>query len=298
VPLQPGGARNEIVERSQPAVPAIRDRARLFELCAGRRIVALVGAGLSTDSGIPDYRGAGRAPRTPIQHREFCRSERARARYWARSVIGWAHLGSAVPNDGHRALARLEHAGCVRGVITQNVDGLHHQAGSVRVVELHGALRRVRCLACGNLESRTALQERMRALNAGFDLQPVTLAPDGDADLADERLASFVTPSCVACDGVLKPDVVFFGDNVPPDVLAQAWALFEEAEVLLVLGSSLAVWSGFRFVKKAAERGMPVAIVNLGPTRGDPLATVRLDEPLGTLLPALAAALDPVPPRP
>jgi NAD-dependent SIR2 family protein deacetylase len=264
--------------------------ASLIALLTGRRAVALVGAGLSTESGIPDYRGAGRAPRTPIQHREFLRSERARTRYWARSLVGWPRIRAARPNDGHRALAALESIGTVQGVITQNVDGLHQLAGSRRVIELHGALGRVRCLGCGEKEAREELQMRLQSLNASWDAGPAAFAPDGDADLAEHALAAFRTPDCRWCGGVLKPDVVFFGDNVAPDVLAEAWRLFDEAEVLLVLGSSLAVWSGYRFVRKAAERGMPVGIVNLGPTRGDELATVRVEERLGELLPAVARA--------
>jgi NAD-dependent SIR2 family protein deacetylase len=265
--------------------------ARLVELLAARRVVALVGAGLSTESGIPDYRGAGRAPRAPIQHREFLRSERVRARYWARSLVGWPRLSAARPNDGHRALAALEAAGVVRGVITQNVDGLHQLAGSRHVVELHGSLARVRCLDCGAGETRAAVQERMRALNPDWQPGAAASAPDGDADLEPAAVEAFRAPACLVCGGVLKPDVVFFGDNVAPAVVSEAWRIFDEGEALLVLGSSLTVWSGFRFVRRAAERPVPVAIVNLGPTRGDALADVRVSEPLGHVLPRLAAAL-------
>jgi NAD-dependent SIR2 family protein deacetylase len=267
------------------------DRAALLALVAGRRVVALAGAGLSTESGIPDYRGTGRSARTQIQHRDFVRSERTRARYWARSFVGWVRLAAAEPNAGHRALAALERAAAVSGVITQNVDGLHQRAGSSRVVELHGTVGRVRCLGCGATESRAALQERLRGLNPSWDSGAAAAAPDGDAQLDEAALDGFRPPACLACGGVIKPDVVLFGDNVAPPVLAEAWRLFDEAEVLLVLGSSLSVWSGFRFVRRAAEQSRPVAIVNLGPTRGDALARLRLAEPLGQALPALAAAL-------
>jgi NAD-dependent SIR2 family protein deacetylase len=202
-------------------------------------------------------------------------------------------MASAVPNPGHVALAALESAGHVAGVITQNVDGLHQAAGSRRVVELHGSLAAVRCLSCGQREPRAALQERMRVLNPTFRAPAVAFAPDGDADLDDTANTDdpFVVPDCVACGGVLKPDVVFFGDNVGLDVVSAAWKLFDEAEVLLVVGSSLTVWSGFRFVRRAAERALPVAIVNLGPTRGDELARVRVAEPIGEVLPRLARDL-------
>ncbi len=255
--------------------------------------VALVGAGLSTDSGIPDYRGHGRAPRKSIEHRQFVSHAAMRARYWARSFVGWARFCDAQPNPGHRALAALEAAGLVRGVITQNVDGLHQAAGSRRVVELHGALSRVRCLGCRATESRADLQTRLAALNPGRQTSDAAAAPDGDADLDDAAIAGFVVPSCTRCDGVLKPDVVFFGDNVPAPVTRAAFALLDEARSLLVLGSSLAVWSGLRFVKRAAQMPIPVAIINRGPTRGDPLATLRIDGSLGELLPNLVRATCP-----
>jgi NAD-dependent SIR2 family protein deacetylase len=265
--------------------------AALAALLADRPAVALVGAGLSTDSGIPDYRGAGRPPRRPILHADFVRSARARARYWARSLVGWPRLAAARPNRGHLALADLEEQGAVRGVLTQNVDGLHHAAGSRRVIELHGALARVRCLACGAPCPRTTVQERMRRDNPDVALADAASAPDGDADLAEALLDRFVPPACLPCGGPLKPDVVLFGDNVRREVLDAAWALLGESRSLLVLGSSLAVWSGLRFVKRAVENDLPVAIVNLGPTRGDAWARVRLDAPLGDVLPTLAATL-------
>ncbi len=263
----------------------------LADLVRGRRVVALTGAGCSTESGIPDYRGEGRPRRrAPVQYREFVGSEATRRRYWARSLAGWPTIAAAAPNDGHRALAALEERGVIAGVITQNVDGLHRAAGSRRVVELHGALARVRCLACSALGARAELQERLRAANPTWTAAPVA-APDGDADLEDAAFADFVVEVCRRCGGVLKPDVVFFGENVPRPVVDDAWALFAEAELLLVVGSSLAVFSGYRFALRAAERGIPVAIVNRGPTRADDRAALRLDGLAGEVLPALAQSL-------
>jgi NAD+-dependent protein deacetylase sirtuin 4 len=266
--------------------------AALIDLARGRRVVSLTGAGCSTESGIPDYRGADSPVRrrAPMQHREFVVRPEARRRYWARSVVGWPRLAAARPNPGHAALAALERAGAVAGVITQNVDGLHHAAGSRSVVELHGALARVRCLLCGAISSRGALQERLLATNPGWSERAAALAPDGDADLPDDLVAAFEVVAC-GCGGALMPDVVFFGGSVPRPTLDAAWALFDRAEVLLVVGSSLAVYSGLRFVRRAAERGVPVAILNQGPTRGDHHAAVRIDARCGAALPELARAL-------
>ncbi|UQA55260.1 NAD-dependent protein deacetylase [Polyangium aurulentum] len=275
-----------------PAISNDSDLRALADLLRGRRAVALAGAGMSTESGIPDYRGpeTARRARNPMQARQFLAEPTARARYWARSMLGWPRIDAARPNDAHRALAALERSSALTGVITQNVDGLHQAAGSLRVVELHGALARVRCLDCGAHEPRKALQERLLAENPGWDAQAAPLAPDGDADL-EAALCTFRVPPCLACGGVLKPDVVFFGENVPRHVVDAAWSLFDEADALLVVGSSLTVYSGFRFVRRAAERGIPVAIVNIGPTRGDEHAAVRVDARLGDLLPRLATAL-------
>ena len=268
---------------------------RLAQLLRGRRLVVLTGAGCSTESGIPDYRGAGTPPRTrpPIQHREFVERADRRRRYWARSMLGWPQLAAARPNDGHHALAALQAAGVVVGLITQNVDGLHHAAGSRDVVELHGALARVRCLTCPALIARTALQDRLLAANPGWTARArtVTIAPDGDADLPDGLVDDFVVLACPACGGVLMPDVVFFGGSVPRPTLDAAWAAFDRGEVLLVVGSSLTVFSGYRFVRRAAEHQKPVAILNRGPTRGDDHATIRLDASAGHALPALLRAL-------
>jgi len=265
----------------------------LIALLRGRRVVALTGAGCSTESGIPDYRGPDTPPRArpPIQHREFVDNADARRRYWARSMLGWPRLAAARPNQGHAALAALEDAGAVAGLITQNVDGLHHGAGSRVVVELHGALRRVRCLACDQLTSRDELQQRLLAANPDWLERGGSVAPDGDADLIDGDVRDFEVVACDACGGVLMPDVVFFGGSVPRATLDAAWATFGRAEVLLVVGSSLTVFSGYRFVRRAAEHGVPVAILNRGPTRGDPYAALRVDAGAGEALSAIARAL-------
>lgn len=267
----------------------------LFDLLRGRRVVALTGAGLSTDSGIPDYRSPERLhrPRAPIQGPEFRRSERARRRYWARAVLGWDRLRGAQPNAGHRALVRLEAAGVVTAVITQNVDRLHHAAGSARVLELHGALAEVECLGCGALEGRESVQGRMLARNPGWlaEHARVVDAPDGDAELDAARVDAFELAACLACDGPLKPKVVFFGENVARALVDEAFAEVDAAEALLVAGSSLAVFSGYRFLLRAEARGLPIAIVNRGPVRGEDRATLKLDAPLGEVLPALADAL-------
>jgi NAD-dependent deacetylase sirtuin 4 len=268
--------------------------AGLAALMRGRRTLVLSGAGISTESGIPDYRGPQGTLRVrqPMQFREFAGSEDARRRYWARSAVGWARLSQARPNAGHAALARLEAAGHLTGLITQNVDRLHHAAGSRRVIELHGSLAEVRCMACGREEPRVAFQGRLLAANLGWnpDLSAAT-APDGDVDLAPGIETRFSVPRCLHCQGVLKPDVVFFGESVPAARVQAAWDMAAEAEVLLVAGSSLAVFSGFRFVDRAFREGKPVAIVNQGETRGDGMASVRVEGRLGEVLPRLAAAL-------
>lgn len=272
--------------------------AGLTRLAQGRRLVALTGAGCSTESGIPDYRGVDTPPRRrpPMQHREFMDRPEVRRRYWARSVVGWPRFSQARPNAAHHALAGLEAEGLLAGIITQNVDGLHQTAGSQHVVELHGALARVRCLACGVLSPRDAMQERLLALNPSFHDHVGTIAPDGDADLPDDLVAGFAVAAC-SCGGTLTPDVVFFGGSVAPTTLDGAWALFDRAELLLVVGSSLAVFSGLRFVRRAAERAIPVAIVNRGPTRGDEHAAVLVDARCGAALTDLARALSSAPTR-
>ena len=267
---------------------------RLCDLARGKNVVALTGAGLSTESGIPDYRSpaALARPRRPIHGPEFVRSEEVRRRYWARSTLGWERMRLAEPNAGHRALARLERAGTIARVVTQNVDRLHSKAGSVRVTELHGALAEVACLACGTIEDRDALQVRLLGENPGWRSHGGALAPDGDADLARDREQTFMVPPCARCGGVLKPRVVFFGDNVPRAVVDEAFAAVDAAELLLVVGTSLAVFSGYRFLRHAAQRGTPIAIVNLGPVRGEEHATMKLEARTGVTLEALARSLD------
>ncbi|MFB1481887.1 NAD-dependent protein deacetylase [Corallococcus sp. RDP092CA] len=265
----------------------------LASLLRGRRVVVLTGAGCSTESGIPDYRGpeTRHQVRNPIQHREFLRQPEVRQRYWARSLLGWPRFTSARPNAAHRALAALEQAGVVPGLITQNVDGLHPAAGSERVLELHGALSRVRCLACGAQEPRASLQARLLGLNPDFAHAGVEARPDGDAELPLEAVEGFRVPACTRCGGTLKPDVVFFGDNVAAPLVQDAFALVEEGDALLVVGSSLTVYSGYRFVTRAAERRIPIGILNLGESRGDGLAAVRVEARAGDVLPRLAQAL-------
>jgi NAD-dependent deacetylase sirtuin 4 len=259
----------------------------------GRRLVALTGAGISTESGIPDYRGPENIGknRKPVAYREFILDPHARRRYWARSCLGWPRVKGARPNRGHAALARLEAMGIVSHTITQNVDRLHQAAGSLRVLELHGALEEVRCLGCGAVERRDALQERLLALNPRWREEMVDVAPDGDAHVSDRAAASFTVPGCRVCGGILKPDVVFFGESVPRERVEEARRLVRESEGLLVLGSSLTVFSGFRFVRQARESGMPVFLINRGPTRGDGDAQIRIDGSLGDVLPRLARSI-------
>jgi NAD-dependent deacetylase sirtuin 4 len=274
-------------------VPVVTKFEEIAELLRGRRVAVLSGAGISTDSGIPDYRGPGTRARTrsPVQFRQFIDSPSHRQRYWARSAVGWPKFRATRPNPAHRALVELESDGAILGLITQNVDGLHHQAGSKRVVELHGALAEVRCLGCATMLPRDTFQQRLLKANPGWDSETAPSAPDGDADLEDPRIAAFAVPSCEACDGVLKPNVVFFGESVPGDVVAAAWALYEECEVLLVVGSSLTVYSGYRFVRRATQDGKPTVLINIGESRGDEEATIRWSAPLGETLPQLASAL-------
>ncbi|POM22800.1 NAD-dependent protein deacetylase [Actinomadura rubteroloni] len=265
----------------------------LADLLADGEVVVLSGAGLSTESGIPDYRGpaARGRPATPMTYQTFVGSEAARRRYWARSHVGWRHVTGAAPNAGHRAVAALQRHGLLAGIITQNVDGLHQAAGARDVLELHGALDRVVCLGCGARTPRAALDARLRAANPGWTAAAGAVNPDGDVVLGDAQVAAFRTVDCADCGGVLKPDVVFFGENVARPLVERCFALTERAGTLLVLGTSLTVESGYRFVRRAARLAVPVAIVNQGPTRGDADALVRIDAPLGTTLTGLAARL-------
>ncbi|MFC8420419.1 NAD-dependent protein deacetylase [Streptomyces sp. NPDC057236] len=256
-------------------------------------VVVLSGAGISTESGIPDYRGEGGSlsRHTPMTYQDFTGSDRARRRYWARSHLGWRTFRRALPNTGHRAVAAFGRHGLLSGVITQNVDGLHQAAGSEGVVELHGGLDRVVCLSCGAVSERRELARRLEEANAGFAPVAAGINPDGDADLTDEQVGDFRVVPCAVCGGVLKPDVVFFGENVPPGRVEHCRALVREATSLLVLGSSLTVMSGLRFVRQAAQAGTPVLIVNRDPTRGDRHAVTRVALPLGTALTTVADRL-------
>ncbi|MEU2350340.1 NAD-dependent protein deacetylase [Modestobacter sp. NPDC049651] len=277
------------------APPTVEGVPALADLLVDGGALVLSGAGLSTDSGIPDYRGATGSLRrhTPMTWQTFTRDPRGRHRYWARSHVGWRQIAQARPNDGHRAVAALQRAGAVGDVITQNVDGLHQAGGATGVVELHGGLDRTVCLGCGDVGSRAGLDARLRAVNPGFRPDAGDeVNPDGDVELPDEVLDGFVMVDCLACGGgPLKPDVVFFGETVPRDRVDHCFALVEQARSLLVLGSSLTVMSGYRFVIAAAKRGIPVAIVNSGTTRGDAKADVKVDAPLGRVLPELARRL-------
>ncbi len=267
---------------------------RLDELVGGGGVCVLSGAGLSTESGIPDYRGPSGAlrARLPMTIAEFRSSPAARQRYWARAHIGWRRIRAARPNAGHLAVAALQRAGVLRGIITQNVDGLHQAAGARDVVELHGTLERVVCIECGARSTRAALDERLRAANPDLAWDEVAASnPDGDVELADEHVTRFQLVGCECCGAdLLKPDVVFFGENVPRPRVQRCFELVDGSASLIVLGSSLQVMSGLRFVHRARQEGIPVAIVNRGATRGDAFAEVKVDAALGDVLPALAAA--------
>jgi NAD-dependent SIR2 family protein deacetylase len=267
-------------------------RDRLTALVAAGGVVVLSGAGISTESGIPDYRGpTGQLrARLPMTIREFTSSAEARRRYWARSYVGWRRIAGARPNAGHLAVAALQDHGVVAGIVTQNVDGLHQAAGARDVIELHGGLDHVVCLDCGARSSRAHLHERLRAVNGELVAEITRINPDGDVDLADELVASFGLVGCECCGSdLLKPDVVFFGENVPRARVTRCFELVDRASSLLVLGSSLTVMSGLRFVHRAAAGRIPVAIVNEGVTRGDEYADVKLDQPLGETLARLVS---------
>lgn len=249
-------------------------------LLDARRTAVLTGAGISTDSGIPDYRGPGSAPRTPMTFQAFMGSAEMRSHYWARNEYGWRHLARARPNGGHGALARLEAAGVVAGVVTQNIDRLHQAAGSLNVVDLHGRYTQVGCMDCGTRIRRAVLSDLFEELNPGFRAssaapEEIEFAPDADAEVA--RTAGFRVPDCPVCGGILKPDVVFFGENAPHHRVLRALRMVDTADALLVVGSSLTVNSGRRFVRHAVRADVPVVIVNHGRTRGDAAARLKID---------------------
>lgn len=242
----------------------------------GHTIAVLTGAGVSTDSGIPDYRGAGAPVRAPMTFQNFMADLDYRKRYWAGSHLGWKRFSAARPNPGHAALVDLELAGIVDGIITQNVDGLHLRAGSQRVVDLHGTMDRVRCLTCGQFYARQSIADQITAANPWIDTEEAfELSPDGDVEVRD--VEAFVLPECSVCGGVLKPDVVFFGEFVPKEKFAEASALMQSADALLIAGSSLIVNSGIRLLEQASRRKLPIVIVNRGVTKGDNRATVKVD---------------------
>ncbi|MFI6931709.1 NAD-dependent protein deacetylase [Streptomyces sp. NPDC050287] len=274
--------------------PGTTDLEPVADALSTGNVLVLSGAGLSTESGIPDYRGEGGSlsRHTPMTYQDFTASAQARRRYWARSHLGWRTFGRARPNAGHRAVAAFGRQGLLAGVITQNVDGLHQSAGSEGVVELHGSLARVVCLSCGARTPRRELARRLTEANAGFEPVAAAINPDGDADLTDEQVGDFRVVPCTDCGGILKPDVVFFGEAVPPPRVEHCRQLVREAASLLVLGSSLTVMSGLRFVRQAAQTGKPVLIVNRDPTRGDQHALTRVALPLGTALTTAARRLN------
>ena len=270
------------------------DAPELVALLTGLRMAVLTGAGLSTDSGIPDYRGPDSPPANPMTIRQFTTSREYRRRYWARNHLGWRHMAATRPNAGHRALAELERAGLVTGVITQNVDLLHTKAGSRTVINLHGTYAQVVCLDCAHTMSRAELAEQLEAANPGFTervgrVGGLAVAPDADAIVSDTDSVRFV--DCPKCGGMLKPDIVYFGESVRKEVVQQSYSLVENSDALLVAGSSLTVFSGYRFVRHAASLGKPIAIVNRGPTRGDDLAAVKVDAGCSPILSLLADEL-------
>ncbi|MFJ5957046.1 NAD-dependent protein deacetylase [Paenarthrobacter sp. NPDC092416] len=273
----------------EPAAPValapdeVNSLEQAVDILGGKKLAVLTGAGLSTDSGIPDYRGPGSAPRKPMTYQEFTGSLANRRRYWARNHIGWSHLRHADPNSGHVAVARMESRGLLTGLITQNVDRLHEDAGSLNVVDLHGRYDRVICLEHGHVFSRHLLAAILEEINPGFlsaalQAAEVEMAPDADATVEDpELIRSFVMAVCPVCGGTLKPDFVYFGENVPKDRVERAYAMVDDAAALLVAGSSLTVMSGLRFVRHAAKVGKPVVIINRGLTRGDAFAALKLE---------------------
>lgn len=251
-----------------------------------RRWFVLTGAGCSTASGIPDYRDHNGAwkRKQPVLLQSFVGDDAARARYWARSLIGWRSFAAARPNEAHYALARLEAAGRVAQLVTQNVDRLHQAAGSCAVIDLHGRLDRVTCLGCGAASERAAWQERLAHANPAWTALAATLAPDGDADLEGHDFSRFAVPSCTQCGGIVKPDVVFFGEAVPSARVDAALHALAQADAMLIVGSSLMVYSGYRFARAAAARGMPIVAINLGHTRADALLAAKFEVPCAQAL--------------
>ncbi len=275
---------------ASPTAAAHLDLLRFLER---RRPVVVTGAGCSTESGIPDYRGPNGTLRTrqPMRFQEFMSSAAARRRYWSRSVVGWPRFNRAGPNAAHHALAALEQGGRIAGLITQNVDGLHQAAGSDNVIELHGSLGQVRCMGCGGTRTRADMQDALESLNPEAVTRPNRYIADGDAEVDPSHQADFAVPACEKCGGILKPDVVYFGESVPRGRVDACWEMYEAADSVLVVGSSLTVFSGRRFVLRAEKEGVPVAILNLGATRGDAAAALKVDAPVGPALSEVAKRL-------
>ncbi|XP_059105078.1 NAD-dependent protein lipoamidase sirtuin-4, mitochondrial isoform X2 [Peromyscus eremicus] len=279
------------VPPSPPVDPEkIKELQRFITL--SKKLLVMTGAGVSTESGIPDYRSEkvglyARTDRRPIQHMDFIRSAPVRQRYWARNFVGWPQFSSHQPNPAHWALSSWEKLGKLHWLVTQNVDALHSKAGNQRLTELHGCMHRVLCLNCGEQTPRRVLQERFQVLNPSWSAEAQGVAPDGDVFLTEEQVRSFRVPSCDRCGGPLKPDVVFFGDTVNPDKVDFVHRRVKEADSLLVVGSSLQVYSGYRFILTAREKKLPIAILNIGPTRSDDLACLKLDSRCGELLPLI-----------
>jgi NAD-dependent SIR2 family protein deacetylase len=282
--MSPTGTALRVVDSSQ--IPLLGEAVSVL---SGRSFVALTGAGVSTDSGIPDYRGEGAPKNHPMSYQEFLRSHTRRQRYWFGSHLGWGSFASASPNPGHTALAQAEEVGVSRGVITQNVDGLHHQAGSLRVVDLHGRLDRVRCIHCGQAYSRAAIADQIDRLNPGLERVVGVVKPDGDVSAAPP--ADFVVPDCDLCGGIVKPEVVFFGEFVPADVFRHAESMLKDADALVVAGSSLVVNTGMRLVERALKQRKPVVVINRGPTKADNVATVRIEAGTTPALQAIVSHL-------
>ena len=281
---------SSVLPSLQPTELGLLDEA--VALLGGLQLVVLTGAGLSTDSGIPDYRGPQAVPRNPMTYQQFVGDEALRRRYWARNHLGWRHLRRADPNAGHAAVARLEQRGLLSGLITQNVDRLHSSAGSINVIDLHGTFDRVVCLQCASLFARSRIAEILEALNPGYlerESDAGDIAPDADADVDDT--GDFLMAPCPACGGMLKPDFVYFGENVPKGRVADAYAMVDAAAALLVAGSSLTVMSGLRFVRHAAKAGKPVVIINRGWTRGDEFASLKIEAGVSEALTYLAEEL-------
>jgi len=274
-------------------LPATELEALVAFVRRSRRLVVLSGAGCSTESGIPDYRDRGGAWKRaqPMTYQEFIGTHEARQRYWARSAIGWRQFRGVLPNRAHHVLARLERSGRLRCLITQNVDGLHQRAGSLEVIDLHGRIDAVDCMQCGRSSSRQDLQARLERLNPRWSALEAGMAPDGDALLEDVEFSAFELAVCDHCAGSLKPAVVFFGESVPRDRVLRAETAIREADAMLVVGSSLMVYSGFRFVRAAHELGLPLAAINLGRTRADALFSLKVEQPCGEALEQLEIGL-------